>query len=391
MKKVIIDKRIFYAGLVYFISILLFIGVRILWGTGLFSSLDPIMSDLFFSTTVQIVILGVLPFFLWKALTKQTLKQCLDRCFIKKIPFKTILVSILLGVLCYVVIVFVSTFWSFIIGFLGYSGSSGGTSSTLPVWLAFALTIVTTSIMPGIFEEGMHRGILMGNARNNGIKRAILLSALMFALAHLNVPQFGYAFVVGLILGAITFITRSIFPAIIVHGTSNLCSTYFSYASTYDWIGGNLFDNLSNFVSQNWLSGMILMFLIISIVITLIAILFVRLFVYTRSQKFKQFKTNLKKSVAGTEEENLINFNNDVELYAMFTKAFTNDLTQKIESGALPFEVLEKEVNNNPIYALLYSEFDDYKKPEKLDYLFYYLAILLGSLVTFFTFIWGLF
>ena len=74
MKNLVInDKKIFYAGLVYFLCIVLYIGVRILWSTGIFNNIDPILSDLLFSTVVQVIILAGLPFILWKMLTKSIL------------------------------------------------------------------------------------------------------------------------------------------------------------------------------------------------------------------------------------------------------------------------------------------------------------------------------
>ena len=390
MKNLINNKKVFYAGLVYFISIVIFICLRMLWGAGFLSGLDSVLNDFVFAIVMQLLVLTGIPILLWMLLCKQNFKQVKERFFIKKITFKTVIYSLLIGILTYILILFVSTFWSFLLQLFGYSPSTSTTTTELPVWLAFLLAIISTSFLPGFGEEMAHRGLLLGNMRNNGLKRAILLSALMFGLAHLNVAQFGYAFVVGLILGASTLITRSIFPAMIIHATSNFCSLYLSYASAYGWFGGGLLDTMTSFISSNWLAGLIVAFLILLIVLTLLAILISRLFVETKQKRFNSFCTNLYNSTKGTEMEKEINFNDKLQMYSLFSQAAAKDLKDKIDRGDIPIEHLEKEIGDNPLYSMIYSEFDKYQKPKRLDYLFYYIAIFLASVVTFFTFIWGI-
>lgn len=393
MKNLVInDKKIFYAGLVYFLCIVLYIGVRILWSTGIFNNIDPILSDLLFSTVVQVIILAGLPFILWKMLTKQTFKQTAERFFFKKISFKTVLISLALGFLMYIIVIYASTFWNTLIGLFGYTASSGSTRTNLPVWLAFIITFISTSLMPGFCEETAHRGMLLGNMRNNGLKRAILLSALMFGLAHLNIVQFGHAFVVGLVLATCTFISRSIFPAMIIHGTVNFCSIYNDFSSAYDWIGGGFMENISNFfINSNVFVSLLLALLVLAVVIVLTGILLMRLYVENKRNKFSQFKNNLYKSVKDTEMESMINFNNDYEMLALFNKASANDLKEKVDSGKIPITHLEKELGNNPINTLIYSELEEYKKPHSMDYLFFYMAIAMMTVATIATFIWGTF
>lgn len=386
------DKKVFYAGLIYFISILLYISMRILWGTGVFSNIDPILSDLLFSTFVQVLILAAFPFFAWKILNKQTFKQTAERFFFKKVSFKTVLISLGLGFLMYIIVIYASSFWNTIISLFGYSSSSVGVTSDLPVWLAFLITFVSTSLMPGFCEETAHRGLLLGNMRNNGLKRAILMTALIFGLAHMNVVQFGHAFVVGLVLGACTFISRSILPAMIIHGTVNFCSIYVDYSSAYGWFGGNIMENFSNFLANsNIFVSMLLSFLILSTVLILVAILISRLFVENKRAKFASFKKNLYDSVKGTEHENEINFRDELELYTLFNKASANDLKTKVDNGQIPIKHLEKELGNSPLNTMIYSELDEYRKPRAMDNIFVYITIFMMAAVTISTFIWGTF
>ncbi len=390
MKNLINDKKVFYAGLVYLISIVIFILLRVLWGTGIFDGLDSVLNDFVFATIMQLLVLTAIPIGLWMLLCKQNFKQVKERFFIKKVSFKTVIYSLLIGILTYVLILFVSTFWSFLLQLFGYSSSSSGTTTELPVWLAFLMAVVSTSFLPGFGEEMAHRGLLLGNMRNNGLKRAILLSALMFGLAHLNVAQFGYAFVVGLILGASTMITRSIFPAMIIHATSNFCSLYLSYASAYGWFGGGIMDTMTEFITSNWFAGLLVAFLILLVVLTLLALLISRLFVESKQKKFDTFCKKLYESTKGTEMEKEINFNDKLQLYSLFSQAAAKDLKDKIDRGDIPITHLEREIGDNPLYSMIYSEFDKYQKPKNMDYLFYYIAIFLASVVTLITFIWGI-
>ena len=393
MKNLVIqDKKIFYAGLVYFICIVLYIGVRILWGTGIFANIDPIISDLLFSSIVQILILAGLPFLLWKALAKQTFKETANRFFFKKISFKSVLASLALGVLMYIIVLYASTFWNTLISLFGYSPSTASATTNLPVWLAFMITIISTSLMPGFCEETAHRGMLLGNMRHNGLKRAILISALMFGLAHLNIVQFGHAFVVGLVLATCTFVSRSIFPAMIIHATVNFCSIYLDYSSAYGWFGGNFMDNITNFfLNTNVGISLILSFLILAVVVVLAGMLIVRLYVENKRSKFAEFRTNLYNSVKGTEMEQMVNFKDDLEMLTLFNKASANDLKEKIDSGKVPLTHLERELGRSPLNTMIYNEIEEYKKVYKLDYIFYYMSIFMMTVATIATFIWGAF
>ena len=72
------------------------------------------------------------------------------------------------------------------------------------------------AILPGIFEEFVHRGMLSTTFRDSGGK-FIFVSALLFALMHQNILQFAHTFVLGLILACIVYCTGSVFPAMFVH------------------------------------------------------------------------------------------------------------------------------------------------------------------------------
>lgn len=389
MKFIIKDKKIFYAGLTYFLCLLLFIGFRVLWGTGIFKSLDPIVGDLLFSVFVQILAFTLLPFLFYKTLTKQTFRQVCDNFFIKKVNGKTIFYSILTGILVYIIILFVSSFWTTLITIFGYSSKAATVTSNLPVWLAFLISIISTSLLPGFGEEVVHRGMTIGGVKQNGVKRAVLLSALLFGLAHLNIAQFGYAFVVGLILGTVTLTTRSIFPAMIIHATSNFCSIYMSFAQSNGWWLGDTLANFLGFITSNWFAGLMVCFLLIFTVITLLVMLLMRFYTQSKMQKFKNFCDNLRKITAGTPVGEQIDFNDKIYLLTLYQQAAAKDFAEKLENGSLSREKMQADLNKSPIVSIMNPELDNFSPPHALDYLFYYLSIFLATVVTIMTFIWG--
>jgi len=388
--KTIQNKKVFYSGLIYLITVLSYIGFRLLWMfLDLSSTMDPAIADLVFTVCVQ-SILFALPFLLYILICKQNIKQTSSRFFFHKISFKTILISLLIGVLTYVVVVYVSTFWSVLLQLFGYSSSSSESVSALPVWLTFLIAFFSTALLPAIGEETSHRGLLLGNLRDNGLRRAVVISALLFGLAHLNIPQFGYAFVVGLILGAVTLITRSIFPAMIIHGTSNFCSTYISYSIANDWVGSGAINTFLNLLSNSSIIGIFISILLFTGAIIGIKLLLPKLFIEAKRDKFIKFKQNLERSTQGTEMGQMIDFSNQHQMVILFNEANAKDMQRKFEEGKLNINHMEKEFQSDPTVAMMYSEIDDYSPPNKMDNLFTFIAIFLTTFITIATFIWGI-
>jgi membrane protease YdiL (CAAX protease family) len=85
------------------------------------------------------------------------------------------------------------------------------------------ISIIMVGIMPAFLEEMLFRGIILGGFRENYSQRkAIVVSALLFGLAHLNPWQFVSSFIIGLIMAWIFIKTESILPCIYMHLFNNL-------------------------------------------------------------------------------------------------------------------------------------------------------------------------
>lgn len=91
------------------------------------------------------------------------------------------------------------------------------------------LSIFTIALIPCIFEETVYRGIFYNEYRKVNVTKGILLSALLFALLHMNFNQFFYAFVMGVIFVLLIEATDSIISSMIMHFIINGTSVFNVY------------------------------------------------------------------------------------------------------------------------------------------------------------------
>ena len=67
--------------------------------------------------------------------------------------------------------------------------------------------------------------------------RAILLSSLIFAMVHLNLVQFIYAFGMGIVLACCMEVTGHVYGAILAHMTANLIAVLRTECGLFPWFG----------------------------------------------------------------------------------------------------------------------------------------------------------
>lgn len=85
--------------------------------------------------------------------------------------------------------------------------------------------VLAVSIVGPVFEELLFRGVILrGLLARMAPAKAILLSALLFGIAHLDVYQFVTALIVGLPLGWLYVRFRSIVPGAFLHAAINSLS-----------------------------------------------------------------------------------------------------------------------------------------------------------------------
>ena len=99
-------------------------------------------------------------------------------------------------------------------------------------WKSFVLMLLCIGIFPAILEEFAFRGVILGSLRkymSDGV--AVMVSAALFGLIHGNLVQIPFAFIVGIGLAYCTVYTKSLIPAMIIHGINNALSVVLTYAS----------------------------------------------------------------------------------------------------------------------------------------------------------------
>lgn len=95
---------------------------------------------------------------------------------------------------------------------------------TVPIWL----TVATLGVTTGVCEELYFRGALLSAFRHRmGTTYSVLVTSFLFAVFHLVTPQmlaverFLPSLVLGLVLGTLSAVSRSVFPSIVAHVTHN--------------------------------------------------------------------------------------------------------------------------------------------------------------------------
>ena len=89
-------------------------------------------------------------------------------------------------------------------------------------WLALTLFFVTASVAAPFFEEIMFRGFLLPSlTRYLPVWSAIIISGLVFALAHLSLSEVFPLATLGIILGVVYTRSRNLLSSILLHSLWN--------------------------------------------------------------------------------------------------------------------------------------------------------------------------
>lgn len=354
--------------IIYFCVLLAFVGIRIASNLGAFDGMNDLVADLVSTLIIQIGILFLLPFTMYVLMTKQKPKQMFNDFGYKKINAKAVLICFAIGILVYILNIFVANFFSIIIHLSGFNFGTSSGSLPYQTFPQFLLGLFSVAVLPALCEEFLHRGMLLrGTAGTIGYKKAIILSSIMFGLMHLNIQQVFYATILGLLMGLLVTLTRSIVPSIIVHFCNNAINVYMSYAEANGYFGSGLSSALNSVAN----SSMILFFLmsIVVLFICIVAIIFLMKKLYLETQA-KQRLENLVQieSQIRNGDENM----SDRDVIMAFEKyVFPNMKTPK---------------NRLDLYL------NDKKKYKKLDFAYKIptiCCIFMATVITLYTFLWG--
>ncbi|WP_353092552.1 CPBP family intramembrane glutamic endopeptidase [Tissierella praeacuta] len=172
--------------------------------------------------TEYIIIL--LPNLIYLKSKGESLKKSLR---LNRISLKQALYVILITIFSYPIAIFLNTL---VITILSFFGELLPSSVPLPENMRlYFLSIFIIAFAPCICEEVMFRGTIMNAYNKIGKKKAIIYSAFLFGLFHLNLQNFLGPMFLGIIFGIIVYKTNSIYSSMLGHLLNNSIAMTIGY------------------------------------------------------------------------------------------------------------------------------------------------------------------
>ncbi len=233
-------------GYIYFSVVIATLILRA--SSAIYSSFSDVGADVYFTCVVQLLIFGVMPLFLyWVTVVRNesgSLAQIPRDFGARRLSGRNSLRTALLAVCMIVVASGFSYMWQILLQMMGFVHVSSPTDYSGVDVLFRELVLV--AVLPAVFEEISHRGLLYAGYRECGWKFA-LISALLFSLMHQNIVQTGYTFLDGVVMALAMYYTGSIFPGMFMHFLNNAWSVISGYIAQ----NGGAFEFVN--VVDNWL------------------------------------------------------------------------------------------------------------------------------------------
>lgn len=375
------NKTIRNSLICYFLIVVFFVSLRILSYLGLLSFLGS-TGEIVANIVIQIGFLFSISIFLFAGLQKNKPKDVFVFYGYKKMSWKAVFYAFLIGIVVYILNVFVAAFFNSILQAFGYSFSSSSSSGgSYPFWL-FIVNLIMTAVLPAICEETAHRGMLLKSMSTFGYKKAIIISALLFGLLHLNIEQFFYATIIGLYLGYISVLCDTIYPAMIVHFMNNAIGVLMSYATANGVPLNAMFSWIDYSLANNPIIGLIFVIALVVLLVYALKALTKLLFKETAVKNINRLQIALITQLE--REKYLSDVKNIIE-----NKPVNEETTIEFEQ----FDKIYKEQvidtgNGSEIDNALLSE-EKVPKNEKLSKALLIITFVLTGALTLFTFIWG--
>ncbi|MGN0026695.1 MAG: lysostaphin resistance A-like protein, partial [Clostridium sp.] len=202
------------------------------------SDLDGLLEFTVRLTNVFLLISSILTVLILFLIYKIRKKNCKEELQIKKTNSFNICFAIILGISC----------WLFNSGVLSLIDEAGLFTSQFDYMEnmlaplssgSIIISIIAVGIVAPFAEEFLFRGVIYNTlSKKISIKWTIIIQAILFGVFHFNLVQGAYATLLGLVFGYITYKTKSLWPAIIVHMVNNLIATIAPYVLSESF-GGN--------------------------------------------------------------------------------------------------------------------------------------------------------
>ncbi|MCL2630275.1 MAG: CPBP family intramembrane metalloprotease [Firmicutes bacterium] len=361
-------------SLIFFITIL---GLTLSRIISQFVNLADNYHSWLFSFLMQVGFLGVVPLVLYRVMFKADTRTFLADMRIKtKIKPQLYGLAVAIGLVTFLLNIIVSNLFHSVLLSLGFTYSEGvGTlynPENLRLLILF-MGILTTAVLPAIFEEICDRGLLLACLENEkSERRKMLFVALMFGLAHQNIAQFGTTAVIGYIFAYMVIKCGSILPAIIVHFMNNLFVVLSGYSSQNSEVFSGALNGFARFSFGS-------VFALFAVTVAVIMLIHFALKVFASIAK-----EGLPKEIGTSAGGKLVNY--EVRMAGgepvIMEKSETSETANLNNAPESNYDIFLKGAKRKAPLARA-------KTPHK-DYIFLYIGAGLAGAITLFTFVWGL-
>ncbi len=269
-------------GIIYFGVVLMTLLLRVSSALDVYSAVGTSDIDAYFTCVVQILIFGVMSLALF-SLTVSRREGLGVRGTLKAFGFvgisrKNALRTAVLAVCMIVIGSAFSYMWQLALAMIGYTHVPSSTDYS-SVGLLFK-DLALTAMLPAIFEEVAHRGLLYAGYKETGWK-FVLVSALTFSLMHQNIVQTGYTFADGAVMALAMYYTGSIYPGMFMHFANNFWAVFSGYAAQ----NGGIWDFIN--VAERFMTGTAAGIALSIVGVTACAALIIVLFIGMRKDAVK--------------------------------------------------------------------------------------------------------
>ncbi len=172
----------------------------------------------------------------------------------------------------------------------------------------FVIQLLLMAFLPTIAEEFVFRGLFYHSYRKNGILGAAILSGVVFGAIHLNINQFCYACVMGMVFALMVEITGSMFSSMLAHFAVNSYSIIMLKLVSMSGISVQTEQASQQMMSQY--SGVIILLQIAILAVTAIAFISIAYLLFMsmakRNGRWDYFKLNMKKGLRPQNNEHFI-------------------------------------------------------------------------------------
>lgn len=235
-------------GFIYFGVVVASLLLRIASALDVYSALGVKDTSAFYTCVVQLLIFGVMPLALYflTVARRDGARQFVTDFGIKKVSGRNC-ARVLVIAICMIVVTYaVSYFWQSLLSLMGFTRVPSQTDYS-SIGVLFK-ELVLVAVLPALFEELTHRGLIYAGYRECGWK-FVLISAVYFSLMHQNIVQTGYTFFGGTVMALAMYYTGSIFPSIFIHFLNNAVSVIGGYIAQ----NGGVFSFITKI--ENWIYG----------------------------------------------------------------------------------------------------------------------------------------